>query len=206
MPLSAAVSAPPTPVRVAGAGDLRAVSLVLSRAFRGDPVHRWILPSELDWALASDRFFAMVMRDTLRHRSAFTTEAHEGAALWVPPYPVPATRSERLGMAARWYLALGRRAAEVGRELSRIERAHPIEPHWYLAVLGTDPRHQRRGVGSALLEPILARCDADRVPAYLESSKRENVLFYQRHGFRVQGELEFRNGPTVWRMQREARA
>jgi GNAT superfamily N-acetyltransferase len=206
MPLSAAVSASPTPVRVAGAGDLRAVSLVLARAFRDDPVHRWILPSELGWALASDAFFAMVMREALRHQSAFTTEAHEGAALWVPPYPVPATWRERLGTAARWYFALGRRAAAVGRELARVERAHPLEPHWYLAVLGTDPRHQRRGVGSALLAPTLARCDADRVPAYLESSKRENMPFYERHGFRVSGELVFRNGPTVWRMQREARA
>ena len=73
-------------------------------------------------------------------------------------------------------------------------------------MLGTDPRHQGRGVGSALLEPILARCDADRVPAYLESSKRSNVPFYERHGFRVLGELAIAGGPVIWRMQREARA
>jgi GNAT superfamily N-acetyltransferase len=169
-------------------------------------VHRWILPGEFDWALASDGFFAMVMRDMLRHDSVFTTEAREGAALWVPPYPQLATLRERLGMAARWYTALGRRAGEVGGQLARIERAHPLEPHWYLAVLGTDPRHQGRGVGSALLAPVLARCDADRVPAYLESSKRTNVPFYERHGFRVLGELAIRGGPVIWRMQREARA
>jgi len=196
---------PATPVRVASAAELRPISLVLARAFRSDPVHRWILPSELDWALSSDAFFAMVGRDIIRHESVYTTEAYEGAALWVPPYPRPATRRERLGMVVRWVLALGRRATEVGRQLARIERAHPIEPHWYLAVLGTDPRHQGRGVGSALLAPILGRCDADRVSAYLESSKRENVPFYERHGFRVLGELVFDDGPTVWRMQREAR-
>jgi ribosomal protein S18 acetylase RimI-like enzyme len=200
------VNAAPASVRPARSGDLRPVSLVLARAFRGDPVHRWILPGEFDWAVASDGFFAMVLRDMLRHESVFTTEAREGAALWVPPYPQPAPLGERLGMAARWYAALGRRATEVGRQLLRIERAHPIEPHWYLAVLGTDPRHQRRGVGSALLAPILARCDADRVPAYLESSKRTNVPFYERHGFRVVGELQIRGGPVIWRMLRAARA
>src|SRR5258706_232274 len=99
-----------TAVRPACAADLRAVSLVLARAFRGDPVHRWILPSELAWAVASDGFFAMVMRDMLRHQSVFTTEGCCGAALWVPPYSQPATLRERLGMAARWYGALGRRA------------------------------------------------------------------------------------------------
>ena len=200
------MNAPPSPVRNARAGDLRALSLVLARAFRDDPVHRWILPGEFDWAIASDAFFAMVMRDMLRHESVFTTNAREGAALWIPPYPKSATLGERLAMAVRWYAALGRRASEVGVQLSRIERAHPPEPHWYLAVLGTDPRHQGRGVGSTLLAPILARCDADRVPAYLESSKRSNVPFYERHGFRVLGELAIAGGPVIWRMQREARA
>jgi ribosomal protein S18 acetylase RimI-like enzyme len=195
----------PAAVRLAHTGDLRAVSLALARAFRDDPVHRWILPGEFDWAIASDAFFAMVMRDMLRHESVFTTEAFEGAALWIPPYAEPATLGERLAMAVRWYAALGRRASEVGVQLSRIERAHPPEPHWYLAVLGTDPRHQGRGVGSTLLAPILARCDADRVPAYLESSKRSNVPFYERHGFRVLGELAIAGGPVIWRMQREAR-
>ncbi len=194
-----------TPVRLARIADLRAVSLVLARAFRDDPVHRWILPGEFDWALASDGFFAMVMRDMLRHERVFTTEAREGAAFWVPPYPQPAALRERLAMAARWYAAIGRRAGEVSAQLARIERAHPREPHWYLAVLGTDPRHQGRGVGSALLAPTLARCDADRVPAYLESSKRGNVPFYERHGFRVQGELAIERGPVIWRMLREAR-
>jgi hypothetical protein len=57
-----------------------------------------------------------------------------------------------------------------------------------------------------LLEPILAHCDADRFPAYLESSKHSNVPFYQRHGFRVIGELAIEGGPVIWRMLREARA
>jgi ribosomal protein S18 acetylase RimI-like enzyme len=192
-------------LRVATAADLRPISLVLARAFRHDPVHRWILPTELDWALSSDAFFAMVAGDALRHGTVYTTPRIEGAALWVPPYPQPATLAGRLGMALRWYLALGRRATRVGVELARIERAHPPLPHWYLAVLGTDPRFQGSGVGSALLAPILERCDADRIPAYLESSKQENVPFYERHGFRVLDELVFRDGPTVWRMQRDPR-
>ena len=192
-------------VRTASAADLRPVSLVLARAFRDDPVHRWILPSELDWALSSSGFFTMVMQSALRDAGAFTTAAFEGAALWFAPYPKPAPWRARLAMLARWFLALGRRGTQVGRELARMEEQHPPQPHWYLAVLGTDPRHQSRGVGSALLAPVLARCDAERTPAYLESSKRENIPFYERHGFRTQGEIAFRGGPTIWRMLREPR-
>ena len=55
--------------------------------------------------------------------------------------------------------------------LTEMERRHPREPHHYLALIGTDPAHQGRGIGTALLEPVLARCDAEGLPAYLESSK-----------------------------------
>src|SRR6185503_12375251 len=67
-----AVIAADAHVRPARGADTRALSLVLARAFRDDPVHRWILPGEFDWAIASDAFFAMVMRDMLRNESVFT--------------------------------------------------------------------------------------------------------------------------------------
>jgi GNAT superfamily N-acetyltransferase len=94
--------------------------------------------------------------------------------------------------ASRRALALNRAAAE----------AHPGEPHWYLGILGTDPAHQGCGVASALVKPILEQCDADGVPAYLESSKRDNIPFYERHGFRVTGEVQVDDGPTLWPMLR----
>jgi len=204
--VTAAADAAPAPVRAATRDDVRALSLVLARAFRSDPVHRWILPAELDWALASDTFFAMVLGEALRDAGVYTDADHAGAAVWFAPCPTPAPPPRRLWNVARWFALLGRRAGRVGSQLARLERSRPVLPHWYLAVLGTEPSRQRTGVGSALLAPVLARCDADRIPAHLESSKRENVPFYERHGFRVVGEFTFRGGPTVWRMHREARA
>ena len=61
---------------------------------------------------------------------------------------------------------------------------HPRKPHWYLAVLGTDPSAQRSGIGAALIAPTLRRCDDEGLPAFLESSKEANLPFYQRHGGR----------------------
>ncbi len=62
---------------------------------------------------------------------------------------------------------------------------HPHEPHWYLATLGTAVEQQGKGVGGALLRPVLEHCDAEGLPCYLESSKERNVPFYRRHGFEV---------------------
>ena len=49
------------------------------------------------------------------------------------------------------------------------EGKHPREPHWYLALLGVDPALQGRGFGPHLMQPVLDRCDSDRLPAYLET-------------------------------------
>jgi GNAT superfamily N-acetyltransferase len=81
---------------------------------------------------------------------------------------------------------------------------HPEEPHWYLQGLGTDPPRQGEGLASAALEPVLARCDADGVPAYLESTRERNVAFYERHGWTVTGTIDVpEGGPRLWAMWRE---
>jgi GNAT superfamily N-acetyltransferase len=92
------------------------------------------------------------------------------------------------------------------RAIAEVERVHPKEPHWYLAVLGTEPAWQGKGVGSALLAPVLQRCDREGRPAYLESSKESNLAFYARHGFEVTGTIDLLGGgPRVWPMWREPR-
>ena len=45
-------------------------------------------------------------------------------------------------------------------------------------------------------------CDAMGLPVYLESSKDANLPFYERHGFRVVGEVVVPRGPTLWPMVR----
>jgi ribosomal protein S18 acetylase RimI-like enzyme len=85
-----------------------------------------------------------------------------------------------------------------------IERRHPQEPHWYLAVLGTDPAHQGEGVGSALVRHVLDDPANAGEPAYLETETEANVPFYERHGFRVVGELDVPSGgPHLWLMWRD---
>jgi GNAT superfamily N-acetyltransferase len=87
--------------------------------------------------------------------------------------------------------------------LRRIQSRHPHNPHhWYLSRLGTDPPEQGRGLGSAVLQPVLNTCDRDGVGAYLEASQEGNLSFYARHGFQVAGELRLPRGPRVWTMWR----
>ena len=70
-----------------------------------------------------------------------------------------------------------------------------------------DPEWQGRGLGAALLNAVLERCDRERVPAFLEASRPRNRDLYERHGFAVTEEFRLgRGAPPQWRMWREPRA
>ncbi len=195
----------PVPVRRVAPSDVETLSGALARAFRDDPAHRWIFPRDSAWARNSHRFFAALLQPRIRRATALTTPGREGGALWDAPEQIHPGPLEFAALAARTIPLLGMRTWLVLRGLTRMEALRPRVPHWYLFVLGTDPAHQGRGIGSALLAPILARCDAEGLPAYLEASKEANVPFYERHGFKVCGVVQLPQGPPIWPMQREPR-
>ena len=88
----------------------------------------------------------------------------------------------------------------------QMKAVHPAEPHWYLAVIGTDPSVRGGGCGHALMRSRLERCDAEYAPAYLESSNPDNIGYYNRFGFEVTGEITISGGgPTLWPMWRQPR-
>jgi ribosomal protein S18 acetylase RimI-like enzyme len=188
--------------------DLAGVADALADAFWDDPVMSWILREEGSRSRRLARLFGVQLRGHyLPLGTVWTTPDHAGGALWAPPGHAiipPLTVLRHLPDMLR---ALGRHATRALRTLNHVERQHPKEPHWYLGVLGTRKAAQGRGIGSSLLLPVLDRCDAEGIPAYLESSKEANISFYRRHGFELTGEIELPfGGPTVWPMWREPRA
>ena len=194
--------------RRATAGDLPALTRALALAFAGDPVARWACPSARGRPGMLERFYAIRLRQLHAQDEVWTEPGRDAAALWAPPGRWRTTTREDLEL-ARSMIAPSRlhRLPLVLYGLAGvIERRHPpLPPHWYLAILGTAPAAQGRGLGSAVLAPVLERCDGDGVGAYLESSKEENIAFYARHGFRVTEELRLPRGPRIWAMWRDPR-
>ena len=192
-------------VRKATNRDLPRLAATLARAFHDDPMTEWAFrrdSSRLRWA---ERLFRIRAGELLGQEETYTTDDIAGGALWA----LPERWRPRLTELVR-YLPLaagvGRALPEVIRGFDLIEEAHPKAPHYYLAVLGTEPARQGQGVGSSLLGPVLEECDTNEIPAYLESSKERNVAFYSRHGFRVTEELDMPSGgPRLWLMWRDPR-
>lgn len=191
-------------MRRATEADLPALGRMLARAFHDDPVAAWACPYEAERPRMLERFHTARLRQLLPHGEVWTTPGCESAALWAPPGAWKTTLREDLQLTRSMLRPrLLPRASLIGRGLFAIERKHPHSPpHWYLAVLGTDPAAQGRGLGTAVLTPILEQCDGDGVDAYLESSKERNLDYYARFGFRTTATLSLPRGPEVWPMWR----
>jgi GNAT superfamily N-acetyltransferase len=191
-------------VRQAGEADANELSRMLARAFHDDPVMAWLFPDEARRARGTERFFHAYLRRLLPQEEVYTTPDRAGAALWALPDRWRTSVRELIRQAPLMPM-FGRRLPTVLYGLHVIESHHPREPHHYLAVLGTDPERQGEGIGSRLMGPVLEDCDANEVPAFLESSKESNIAFYSRHGFKLTGEVQLPRGPKLWPMWRDPR-
>jgi GNAT superfamily N-acetyltransferase len=98
--------------------------------------------------------------------------------------------------------AAPRLALRLLRYTAGIPGRHPAQPYWYLEVVGVDPMAQRLGIGTRLLEPVLALVDETGQPCYLETMTARNVVWYQRLGFEVReaGVRFVTDGPPNWTM------
>jgi GNAT superfamily N-acetyltransferase len=199
--------AAPVVVRKATTADVPPLAEALARAFVDDPVMSFLLPGGRRRFRRIRALFDIQLRHVqLPHDECYTTADLAGGALWSPPDRWRMPLAAVLRSLPRVIPVLGRQLPVAVKAISAVERQHPRTPHWYLAVLGTEPARQGKGVGSALLQPVLERCDRDAIPAYLESSKESNLAFYARHGFEVTGRIELpAGGPPVWPMWREPR-
>ncbi len=115
------------------------------------------------------------------------------------------TAIEKLRLAPA-VLSVGPRALpRVGRWLADWERRDPHAPHSHYGPFGVEPALQGRGIGSLVLAEYTRRLDADRLDAYLETDKPENVALYSRFGFDVIDEGGLLGAPN-WFMWRTAGA
>ena len=195
---------PPAPeVRRVTQADVREVSKVLARAFDDDPVSIFIFPDDRRRLRQLEHFFRLQIGRTFLHRGeGYTTEECHGAAFWMTPTSGKPSFWEALQQLPLLFV-VGRRIAPTMQLLALLDSHHPKTPHYYLGTIGTDPAWQGHGIGSAMLGPILTRCDSEGIPAYLESSKEQNLSFYGRHGFKVREEIVAQGGPRLWLMWRE---
>ena len=152
---------------------------------------------------------------------AFVGETLAAVALWHPP-GVPATSiagmvrgvtdllpharrvAGALPHATRTILGEPREAFTLQRRRSRAIAAASAGTTWHLAILATAPQHRGQGLARGLLERQLARCDADGLAAWLETTDPVNPPIYERFGFTTVAHVgDAAWLPGYWVMRRE---
>jgi GNAT superfamily N-acetyltransferase len=201
-----ALAHPLTIVGQASEDDAPALARTLALAFQHDPVARWFLPRDEDRLDRLERGFESIYlrRLSLPHHLTYTSPDRAGAALWIPPGAWETGTLESLRLLPHLARAFGRDLPRALRGMAAMEAAHPREPHYYLPFVGVRPTAQGRGLGTALLRPMLERCDREGMAAYLEATSPRNRVLYERLGFALVEEMPLPgDGPPLWRMWRE---
>jgi GNAT superfamily N-acetyltransferase len=188
-----------------------AVIAALARAFYDDPLFGFFVPNLLKQMKSLISFMNSGVKDALPFGDVWVAHSDgkvASAAVWLPPGAYPRGVRRDLMTYVRTAPTLYHTGRRIGRAvalLGAVDKAHhDIEgPHYYLGILGTDPEFQRSGAGSAVLAPVLERCDTEGLPAYLETQKESNIAYYARHRFEVVQKLEVNGCPPSWTLLRQ---
>lgn len=195
-------------VRSAQRDDAMPLARMLARAFEQDAFFNWILPSK-EQPRRRLAMFELIMRESDNLAGAEVTSKLDACAIWKPSSGNKQPLREQLRLLPAFARIIGwtniPRGLRITEHMEALHRRFAPTPHVYLYLLGVDPTRQGQGLGSALLEAGLARCDRERRRVYLETARADNVVFYQRHGFKLELAAEHREFPTFWCMTREPR-
>ena len=187
---------------IAGNAEVDHAIATLVLAFAADPVARWMYGDPHHYLQHIPRLFRALGMTSFDAGAAQRTGDGLGVALWLPPGlhgddgPLEAVITET---------SAGEKQAEVGAVFEQTEYYRPIEPHWYLSLIGVDALHRNMGYGAALLQHGLRLCDREHRPAYLWSSNRLNTSLYERHGFEIAATIQIGSAPSIFPMLRHAR-
>ncbi|WP_055532939.1 GNAT family N-acetyltransferase [Streptomyces graminilatus] len=200
-------------IRTAGEDDRELVVRLLDEAFQDDPVSVWVFPDPAHRRAAHPRLMAAFLDITLAEGHAYLTEDGTACALWLSvPADPHQENSENPASEGDDDAALLREAVDPDNErvelIGRLTAGiHPVgRAHEYLWMIAVSPDSQGRGLGTALVQHVLDRCDREGVAAYLEASSAQGIPLYERLGFDfLDSPLDLPDGPRMWPMWREPR-
>lgn len=182
---------------------------LLCRAFWSDPFIEYLFPAESERTTLAEKYFLLNIRRKLTTCEVGVTSSLKGIVAWHSyrgekikdeesasdplrrmPYMIGDAPYERLVMA--------------GKALEEERRRIMYMPHCYLHLLAVEPGQQGKGYGTLLVRPILEQADEKRLPCYLVTMRESNLLFYDKHGFKlIQAKQLPNEGPFTWFMLRK---
>jgi ribosomal protein S18 acetylase RimI-like enzyme len=196
-------------IRKARYADVDVMKKVMARAYDKEPYTLYVVLQDEQRIERAEKMIEIVLKYyVMKYDHVFVPEQVNAVAMWYPPEPKNCWKSSKLRDFSLMHKAISvtgvRGVLSLMHSDGTIKEHHlknMKEPHYYLFMLGVDPAHQGKGIGSYLVQHGLHMCRERGVPAYLECATEDNVRFYETHNFKVIDEfLVPHNGPKIWTM------
>ncbi len=179
-------------MREATVNDKGLIIDILTRAFQDNQSVNYLIPSDskrlnriralMDYSFETCKLFGKV----------YLSEDKQGCAL------VSFPERKKTTLKSLWLevklilngIGLGNISKAIIRE-KEISKNYPDKPIYYLWFIGVLPESQNKGVGTFMMEELLAESQRMDRPVYLETSTLKNIPWYRKFGLDVYNQLDF---------------
>lgn len=190
--------------------QLKQASDVLAAAFFNYPMFVFYFPNAKLRAHHLSWYLRNVLRTALRYGEVYTTPEITGVIFTLPPGHTMISLWEYVQngfFVTPFVLGLRHYIQSMACEdfvADTQEKLMNNRVHYYLWGLAVAPGQQGKGIGTALMQPVLAKANAEKIPIYLETHEEKNIHYYQRYGFDLINMARIpRYDLPIWCMLRE---
>ena len=190
--------------------QIDSASMILADAFQDSPHFVKLFPNLSKRKKVLPYVFDFIVRYGLLYGKVHTTSSKlEGIAIWFHSEKARLNlwKLLRIGVSPIFFLSLGKGLGGLVRHnkyVSELRQHHVPSQHWYLHLLAIAPEFQGKRYANALMKPMLAQIEQERLPCYLETQEEKNVSIYEHYGFSVVQETVIpKLGIPNWSMVRK---
>lgn len=175
---------------------------LIALSFISDPVARYMYPEPTRFLTEMPKFSECHGGSAVETGTAWTLDNFSGVCSWIPPNE---EINEDALVAQLANSVYPDHLDNIWAFFEEFDKYVPKEPHWYLPMIGVDPRFIGQGIGTKLLNHCLNIIDEKSGVAFLGSSNPRNIPIYERFGFEVMGKIDVGPGVIATPMIRQCR-
>jgi GNAT superfamily N-acetyltransferase len=172
-------------VRLLEGDEIDEAADLLARAFQWDPITCYALPDSDQPAAVLQKWLRPGVWLAHHFGAVWCSEDMSAVACWRKPGSRHATPEQlsQAGVPATLDLVgpdPDARTDPVNELLASRARAVGVPAaHWYLSMVGVDPRRRRQGLGSAVMRPVLDTARARREPVFRDVRTAERQVLHR---------------------------
>ena len=173
--------------------DLDRLAEVAADAYQDYPLHNWFTKGKYD--KKASKLLMEISLKTMTKDAIIYADSEElnGFAAWLPfgftgNKALPFLLKGGLKLFFHSGFGLIGRLQTYEKYAMNLKKEFTDNYDWYLFNLSVKIDAQGKGIASKLMRPMLKFCDDEKMVAYLETNKEQNVGLYNHYGFELKKE------------------